>query len=234
MGSAVGDYDNDGDNDWFVSSIFDVTNAKIGNRLYRNHMGAFEDVSVAAGIDDGAWGWGACFIDFENDGDLDIYHTNGWPGGFAEDTSRAFVNMGDGTFVERAVELGIVDTEMGRGVVCADFDNDGDVDILLLHERATLWENETTGNNFLRIKLRGIPPNTEAVGARILLTSDFVTQLREIMVGSNFVSQNPTMQVFGLGASTEADVTIEWPDGQQTFVLGVAHGQTLEFAHPDL
>ncbi|TDJ34833.1 MAG: CRTAC1 family protein [Gammaproteobacteria bacterium] len=232
MGSAVGDYDNDGDNDWFVSSIFSVANAKIGNRLYRNHMGAFEDVSDAAGIQDGAWGWGSCFMDFENDGDLDIYHTNGWASSI--DASRAFVNSGDGTFVERAEELGIDDAEMGRGVICADFDNDGDVDIFLLHERATLWENQTTGNNYLRIKLRGAPPNTEAAGARILLTSNSITQLREIMVGSNFVSQNPTIQVFGLGTATEADVVIEWPDGQQTAVLGVAHGQTLEFEHPDL
>jgi len=244
MGSAVGDYDNDGDNDWFVSSIFSVTDAKItdakiGNRLYRNHMGAFEDVSDAAGIPDGAWGWGACFMDFENDGDLDIYHTNGWPAvlgfsDFATDTSRAFVNQGDGTFVEQAVEMGLEDTELGRGVVCADFDNDGDVDIFLLHERATLWKNETTGNNFLRIKLRGVPPNTEAVGARILLTSSSVTQRRDVMVGSNFVSQNPTIQVFGLGASTEADIAVEWPDGQQSMITGVAHGQTLVLEHPDL
>lgn len=229
MGSAVGDYDNDGDNDWFVSSISGANPR--GNRLYRNHMGAFEDVSDAAGIQAGGWGWGACFMDFENDGDLDIYHTNGWVG---PDTSKAFVNLGDGTFVEQAEEMGIDDTELGKGVVCADFDNDGDVDIFLLHESATLWENETTGNNFLRIKLRGLPPNTEAVGARIMLTSNSVTQMREIMVGSNFVSQNPTIQIFGLGTSTEADITIDWPDGQQTFVLGVAHGQTLEFAHPDL
>ena len=242
MGSAVGDYDNDGDLDWFVSSIYeDEDGGKVGNRLYRNHMGAFEDVSGAAGIEDGGWGWAVCALDLDNDGDLDIYHTNGWHDepdadtNYENDRSRAFVNSGDGTFVEQARELGIDDAEFGRGVVCADLDNDGDVDILQLHDTATLWENRTpdTGdNNYLRVKLHGLPPNTEAAGARIAVTIGTATQLREIMVGNNFLSQNPTVQIFGLGTSTAADIDIEWPDGEETTAANVSHGQTMEFFHP--
>ena len=84
MGSALGDYDFDGDLDWFVSSILTITEepplqiSTIGNRLYRNDAGLFVDVTDEAGVADGGWGWGSCFMDFENDGDLDIYHTNGW------------------------------------------------------------------------------------------------------------------------------------------------------------
>ena len=80
MGSAVGDYDNDGDLDWFVTSIFIGTqgNSGNGNRLYRNDGGQFVDVTDTVGVANGGWGWAACFVDLDNDGHLDLYHTNGW------------------------------------------------------------------------------------------------------------------------------------------------------------
>jgi len=248
MGTAVGDYDNDGDLDWFVTSILhpseeQVENAALshfGNRLYQNHQGVFSDVTDEAGVEDGGWGWGACFMDFENDGDLDIYHTNGWQEelptlmafpdfeGYQLDTSRAFVNQSDGTFVEQSVDLGLHDTEMGRGVVCADFDNDGDTDILLMANKPILWRNDESGNEYLKVRLIGTPPNTEAAGARIILSSENTSQIREISIGSNFLSQNPAIQLFGLGADTTADLTVSWPNGSETVMTNVASGQTLE------
>ena len=252
MGSAVADYDNDGDLDWFVTSIechqdSDCNGgllSKIGNRLYANQDGAFVDKTNEAGVASGGWGWGACFIDFENDGDLDIYHTNGWPltddlNEFMLDVSRAFVADGLGRFEDKAEELGLADTEQGRGVVCADFDNDGDVDILQLHRSAagaaTLWRNDNDSNNFLSVKLNGAMPNTQAAGARIKVTSGVTTQMREISIGSNFVSQNPTVQTFGLGSATQADVvTIQWPDGLISILTDVQAGQFITADHPDL
>lgn len=247
MGSAVGDYDNDGDLDWFVTSILYPSeerdlNAPLshyGNRLYQNQQGVFSDVTDDAGVSDGGWGWGACFIDFENDGDLDIYHTNGWQRnvlapefpffeGYRMDPSRAFVNGSDGTFDEQAQALGLSDTAMGRGVVCADFDNDGDTDILLMGDEPILWRNNASGNQYLKVRLVGSPPNTEASGARITLTSENTQQLREISIGSNFLSQNPAVQLFGLGADTSANITITWPDGSETGLIDVASDQTLE------
>ena len=248
MGTAVGDYDNDGDLDWFVTSILmpsddpmpDAILSQLGNRLYRNHQGVFSDVTDEAGVADGGWGWGACFMDFENDGDLDIYHTNGWQedvppvAGFSDfegyqlDTSRAFVNQSDGTFIEASAELGLHDTEMGRGVVCADFDNDGDTDILLLADKPILWRNDESGSEYLKVRLVGTPPNTEASGARIRLSSGNTTQIREISIGSNFLSQNPAVQLFGLGSDSTADLTVSWPDGSETVMTSVSSGQTLE------
>ncbi len=248
MGSAVGDYDNDGDLDWFVTSILYPSTEKpvkaslshYGNRLYRNHQGVFSDVTDETGVEDSGWGWGACFIDFENDGDLDIYHTNGWQKsilppddfpffeGYEMDQSRAFVNQGDGSFSERAEDLGLLDTEMGRGVVCADFDNDGDTDILLLADKPILWRNNASDNEYLKVRLIGRPPNTEASGARISLTSENTNQIREISIGSNFLSQNPAVQLFGLGSDTNADLTVSWPDGLETLMTGVSSGQTLQ------
>ena len=157
MGQAVGDYDGDGDLDWFVSSIWSTPDSlgrqtfTLGNRLYNNHGGLFSDATEVAGVRDGGWGWGSCFADFDNDGDLDIYHTNGWlepfePSNFHEDKSRFFHSHGDGTFTEEAEAARINDTELGHGIVCADFDDDGDVDIFQSHlnelNSATLWRND--------------------------------------------------------------------------------------------
>lgn len=247
MGSALGDYDGDGDLDWFVSSILatasDVPNhiSTIGNRLYRNDGGSFSDVTEIAGVADGGWGWGSCFLDFENDGDLDIYHTNGWSqadefGAFSNDSSRAFVSDGQGTFVEMASELGLDDTYSGRGVVCSDFDNDGDVDILQLHNgtaaSATLWRNDSEGNNYLAVKLRGEAPNTGAVGARIRIRSGGKDQMREVVHGSNYLSHNSTDQYFGLGGADRIEtLTVEWPDGGETRMEDLEANQRLTIDH---
>ena len=250
MGAAVGDYDDDGDLDWFVTSIWSREDDdgdqffELGNRLYNNVGGEFVDVTEAAGVHDGGWGWAACFADFDNDTDLDIYHTNGWiepfePDHFDMDVSRLFVAAGDGTFSEQADSAGIGDTERGYAAVCADFDNDGDIDVFQAHRNtdnaATLWRNDTTGNNYLRVRLVGTAPNTEAAGARIRATVGEKEMLREIVIGSNYTSQNPTVQVFGLGSATVVDrLVVEWPDGRETTQTGVASGQTLVLEHPDL
>ena len=245
MGSAFGDIDNDGDMDWFISSIYRDTGALVenGNRLYRNDNGVFVDITDAAGVEDGGWGWGACMIDLNNDGDLDIYHTNGWPiddiGDFTADTSRAFVANGDGTFDNDANALGLDDSDQGRGVVCADFDSDGDVDIFLWGNEGPnggrLFRNDLNENNYLTVKLRGLAPNTPAAGARIFATVGGVTQMREVTIGSNYVSQNPTEQYFGLGSAAQVDsLVIEWPDGLQSDLMIVPANQRLVVDHPNL
>ena len=248
MGSALGDYDGDGDLDWFVTSILSVADDDggrvftLGNRLYGNAFGEFFDVTEGAGVADGGWGWGACFADFDLDGDLDIYHTNGWPepfepSHFDTDTSRLFLSEGDGRFFDRAEAVGVADAEMGYGVVCADFDNDGDVDLFQTHRgednSATLWRNDAQDKNFLRVRLRGAAPNTQAAGARMRAVVGEQTQMREVMIGSNFTSQNPALQVFGLGAATRVErIEVEWPDGTTTTRRDVAAGQTVVFEYP--
>jgi hypothetical protein len=237
MGSALGDFDDDGDLDWFVTSIHAMPGNPEplynGNRFYRNDNGVFADATNSAGVVDGSWGWGACFLDFENDGDLDIYHTNGWGMEFQNDVSRAFLSNGNGRFTDAAAMLGLNDTDEGRGVICADFDGDGRVDILQLHRgspvSANLWRNDDrSGNNYLAVKLNGRSPNTEAAGARIFATVGTRTMMREIVIGNNFLSQNPSNQVFGLGAFTQVDeLRVEWPDGQMTNHGTVFAGQML-------
>ena len=141
MGAAVGDFDNDMDLDWFVSSIWAAAETTAfqrvgitGNRLYRNDGGGnFDDATEQSGVRNGSWGWGACFMDFNNDGYLDIFHVNGFglepfeAPEFFNDRSRLFVSNGDGTFSEVAIELELIDTGEGRGIVCFDYDKDGEI-----------------------------------------------------------------------------------------------------------
>jgi hypothetical protein len=195
MGCATGDYDNDGDLDWFVSSITDTNGppygnwGTTGNRLYRNDgAGFFSDATDEAGVRDGNWGWGACFVDFDNDGDLDLFHTKGFPATllftngtnpsvmarFYDQPARLFENRGDGTFTNVAADAGADDKGEGRAVVPFDYDNDGDVDLFIANNQVlsysgtnvvrepaspTLLRNDTPAtNNWLKVTLDGTPP----------------------------------------------------------------------------
>ncbi len=236
MGAAIGDFDNDGDFDWFVSSIN-------GNRLFENMGGASFRRNAASGIEPGGWGWGSCFADFNGDGWLDIYQTNGWEAGkdpsasnYVNDVSRLWMNGGDGTFTDAAEDSAISETDQGRGVVCDDFDNDGDVDALLLtvepNDAVYYWENQLGGVNTIKVRLRGKAPNTFAVGAIIELTISDTTQTRMVAVNSNFTSHNSTDQVFGMGSNERAGLRIVWPDGTETIRPDVLAGETLEITQP--
>ena len=237
MGSAVGDFDNDGDLDWFVSSIN-------GNRLYENNgTGVFSKGQPSLDVGDGGWGWGSCFADFNADGHLDIYQTNGWFEGsdpssspYVEDTSRLWISDGDGSFSDAAEASDMVDTEQGRGVICDDFNGDGDVDVLLLTTDANkagyLWENQLADANTLTVRLVGPALNTFGVGAVITVTSDGASQTRLVGANSNFVSHNSTDQYFGFGESA-ADVTVDvrWPDGTQTRLENVSVNSTFTVSY---
>ena len=255
MGSSVADFDNDGDLDWFVTSISlgDDPNGRptkgdnagfnlTGNRFYRNEgNGVFADMTDSSGVRKGYWGWASCAADFNNDGLLDIFHVNGMDdpntNAYLQDPSRLFINNGNGSFTEYSEPLGLVDRKSGRGVTCFDGDQDGDIDILVSNnnDSASLFRNDG-GNqfNFINISLRGAAPNTQALGARIYVSADGVTQLREIHNGSNFVSQNPAEQHFGLKNSTSIDsITVVWPDGTESVRNNIAAFQRITVDYPD-
>lgn len=185
MGSAVGDIDNDGDLDVFITSIRDFDTAEAnwgttGNRLLRNDGGGnFTDITTSAGVRDGYWGWGAEMADFDNDGDLDIYQVNGWPeqdhdspAQFNEKPALMFENIGANTFQEIAAASSSDDTGQGRCVSVFDYDNDGDQDIFIVNNSTlvdlgggtydlqagslVLLRNDTNNtNHWLDVKLDG-------------------------------------------------------------------------------
>ena len=255
MGAAIGDYDNDGDLDWFVSSIWDpnqVSEANwgvSGNRLYRNMGdGTFSDATDDAGVRQGYWGWGSSFMDFNNDGYLDIFQVNGFslpsgslvqPTEFVTDPSRMFVSNGDATFSEQSAALGVDDGGQGRGIVCFDYDRDGDIDIFVANNnQAPIMYRNDGGNqsHYLGVKLVGGGPNSEAIGAKVHLTVSGMTQMRELRAGSNYASQNPAEAHFGIGSATTVDeLRVVWPSGSVTTMLNLPGDQAITvFTEPNL
>ncbi|MEE2784360.1 MAG: FG-GAP-like repeat-containing protein [Pseudomonadota bacterium] len=237
MGAAVGDYDNDGDMDWFVTSIFSTNDndafAGTGNRLYNNDgTGTFTDDTMIAGVEDGGWGWGTCFADFNNDGHLDLFLVNGWfDDFFGDDPARLYLANGDGTFNEQATTTGLADRGQGRGVVCFDADRDGDLDLLINNSgenHLAYYRNESTlSNHYLAVKLASASTNHHAIGAWVrVITTDSI-QVREIRAGNNFASQNPAEAHFGLGEATQADIEVRWPDGSLSATTGVSADQLI-------
>ena len=236
MGAAFGDYDGDGDIDWFVAAIYDpdyrcdgVTCGwgTDGNRLYQN-QGArvFADRTDHAGVRDGGWGWGAAFFDPDNDGDLDLVMTNGVDFSndeaalFRGDATRLYRNDGDGTFTDVASEVGIADRGDGRGLLVFDYDDDGDEDVLVVqHEGRPLLYRNDGGNAraWLRVRLHGTRSNRDGVGARLLLRRGpgEVPLLRELRGGSDFLGQSEGVVHFGLGEHDGPidELRVIWPSG---------------------
>ena len=148
-----------------------------------------------------------------------------------------FVSNGSGIFTERGQELDVDDRGQGRGIACFDYDRDGDLDIFVANNSAApiLYRND--GGNagaYVAVKLIGPPPNTEALGARVIVRTGALRQIREIHSGSNYVSQDPAEAHFGVGSATLVDsLRIEWPNGAtNVFVnLPVNHLMTFEYGN---
>lgn len=274
MAGIVADFFNDGKLDWFVGSIYDPRGADFmgwgesGNRLYRNRSTSddllFEDVTGQAGdIADGAWSWGSCAADFNNDSFVDVFQVNGF-GHIPEDIPsneeqasirdfylektdsflrgippRLFINNGNGGFVESAEDWGLIYPSEGIGVACFDYDRDGDIDVVLVDQSNQLqfYENRTghgEGKRFLGVRLVGEAPNTDALGARVYVTTDTgaphhqQTMLRVSQANSNFNGQNLPDLHFGLGSAERIDeLRVEWPDGNQTCHTDISVNQFL-------
>ena len=256
MGTAVGDINNDGKLDWFITSIYSTVPlvnefwGTTGNRLYLNGgNGTFADITDLAGVRDGGWGWGAQMEDLNHDGRLDIVMVNGYPGPpinpfpmFQTDTLKIFMNNGGLSFSEQAETLGILDTDEGRGVAVVDFDRDGALDILVSNNNViaanrglTLYRGDPgaiTGT-WIEVELDGAAPNTRALGARITANAaGLPQQLRVMEAGNNYLSQAPARVRFGLGSAASVDLTVRWPDGTVVAYPGQAVNQRVVLAQP--
>jgi predicted small lipoprotein YifL len=250
MGSAVGDIDNDGDMDWYVTSIYKKENSSQqinqsesynGNRLYINDgEGNFRNSAVVKGVDDGGWAWAACFADFNNDGLIDIFHVNGWGQSgidytqYQDDISRFYLQQSDGTFIESAAVVKVNEVKQGRGISCNDFDRDGDIDIITSNNdgRASYLRNDLTpGHHYLTIQLDGNTPNTEALGAKIEVTSSTgLVQTKELRINTNFASMSAVEAHFGFAQDSEpVDIKVTWPNGIVIEFTNITVDQVLTF-----
>lgn len=213
-GSAWGDYDNDLDLDLYICSIR-------RNFLFRNDGGIFTDVTASSGVASGEQQYNVAWGDYDNDGDLDLVIPR-WPCSGASNC-LIFENQGDGTFRDVTSKVGLGDIRGGRDAAWADFDRDGDLDLYI---GQTLWENLSGNeNNWLRVRLQGNRSNRDGIGAKVFVTIDGSTQLREITAngGSQRIAH------FGLGQATKVDrVEIYWPSNSVSYLDSVPANQTLE------
>ncbi|MBT4496452.1 MAG: CRTAC1 family protein [Gemmatimonadetes bacterium] len=226
MGVAMGDYDNDKYPDLFITNFQWETNT-----LYRNlGDGSFVDETLVAGLADGSipfLSWGTQFSDLDNDGDRDVFISTGHLESDVEQyesttfaqRNQLYINDGKGRFEE---ETDVEGSAMGirkvsRGAAFGDYDNDGDVDILVTNiaDTPTLMRNDGSGyGNWLRIRLEGTRSNRSALGARVEVICGPLEQVEEVRSGSSFLSQNDLRLHFGLGSATRADrVRVFWPSG---------------------
>ena len=239
MGAAICDYDFDGDFDWFVSSIYEPSFGASGNRFYRNEDGVgnvFEDVTTATGTREGYWGWAVSCQDFDNDGDVDLFHANGYDNTLAQnDPNRLFVSDGAGVFTEESVARNIDAPGRSVGVVSFDYDRDGDLDIFVTYNQAApkLFRNDGLSQNWLTVKLDGLAPNTESIGSRVIATVGSTNMAREIRAGNNFVSQDPAEAHFGLASAAVVDtLEVQWFSGGTTTFTNVPANQVLTIVEP--
>lgn len=236
MGATLGDFDGDGDLDWFVTSIGGEGNT--GNRLFA-YAGdrTFVDVTDDADVREGGWGWGTSFFDRDNDADLDLVMTNGWYGSlFVKDPMLAWTNDGTGAMTEEAAALGLVDDDQGRGLVVFDADDDGDLEVLVINNASVprFFRNETVDTgHWLRIRTPGTTSNRDGIGAKVTVRTD-VEQVQEIGSLTHYLGHAPREAHFGLGSATTASVEVYWPASGRTVVLeDVAVDRVLVIEEPD-
>ena len=145
---------------------------------------------------------------------------------FEDSVTSVWLNGGPKGFLQARTAVGINKKGQGRGLVCADFDNDGDIDILTVNQGSapTLWRNDNvaTVRNWLEIDLKGRVPNTKALGAKVIVRSASLTQIREVQAGSSYLSQAPARLHFGLGADESAEVTVIWPNRERSVLTAKA------------
>jgi len=216
MHGSLGDVDGDGHSDILVTDL------RYGS-LYRNlGDGRFTDIILASGAVVGLRGveaWGAGLHDFDNDGDVDLFSANGAAETLVEKSPTLMLNDGTGRFVRVGGEAGayFADKRSGRGAAFGDYDNDGDIDIVVNHvdleAKATLLRNDTAnGHHWFGVRLEPTRGAPEPIGALVRLTAGGRTQVRVYQPTQSYLSQNDPRLHFGLGRDTRVEtLEIQWP-----------------------
>ncbi|MGQ9574675.1 MAG: CRTAC1 family protein [Thermoguttaceae bacterium] len=234
MGPDAGDVNRDG---WLDLYIPDMDYGC----LLINHRDHFEDRTTPVGlavISGQYTGWGGLLLDYDNDGYLDVYVANGDPHKeFGEEDVLAR-NDGTGNFIDVAARSGpyFHQKYVGRGSTCGDFDNDGDLDLLVnnLNGPAKLLRNDGGNRNHWLTVVAKLPnKRSDALGARVSVTAGSLTQIRDLIPVRGYLSQADPRLHFGLGSAAKADrVEIRWPNGQTTLLKDVPANQFLTVVQP--
>jgi hypothetical protein len=242
MGLGVGDYDLDGNLDVFKTHFSNDASGLFHNDGKAN----FDDVSMAArlGVETRYICWGAGMEDLDNDGYPDLFMVTGsvYPEvekklpQYPDRGPRViFRNLGNGTFEELqdAAGTGIIARHSSRGCAFGDFDNDGDLDILIMNQNdvPSLLRNDVIlKNHWLKLKLIGTKSNCSAIGARVLVRYGNKVQAKEVLSQSSYLSANDPRLHFGLGAESVSEVSIRWPSGLHQTLKAVPIDQLVTIA----
>jgi enediyne biosynthesis protein E4 len=235
MGADAGDVNGDGLPDLVVTNF-----SHDYNTLYENGpAGVFTDRSYAAGIAATAGpylGWGVKFVDMDNDGRLDLFVANGhvYPevdrhglGTRYHQPNQLFINEGK-RFRHASAEVGggLLLEKSSRGAAFGDYDNDGDVDVLVvnMNDRPTLLRNDTPrAAHWITLRLVGVKSNRDAIGARVRIEAGGRRQSTEVRGDGSYLSHSDTRAHFGLGTATRVDrIDIRWPSGLVESAAGLA------------
>lgn len=241
MGVDVADFDNSGTPGVAITN-FD--NEMIG--LYRMSGKSFEDIAPQSGVgiaSRNSLGFGCAFLDVNLDGWLDFIVANGHIDetvrnirgnvGYAQ-PPQLFLNGGKGTFRDVAAEVGtdFDQPKVGRGLAYADFDRDGDIDLLLTTNNgpAHLYRNDQqTGNRSIRFRLVGTKSNRDGIGASVRVFAGGIAQSRLVKGGSSYLSQSELPVTFGLEKRQAIDrLVIDWPSGRTEEYKNLAAGRCYE------
>jgi len=236
MGIAVGDYNHTGLPSLYITNFADEYNTLYSNKGKYD----FRDLSYDSGVALASlpWvKWGTAFADFDNDTWLDLISVNGqvYPqvdtlpsGARYRQPKNLFMNMGGGQFCDASAQAGaaLKEPRVSRGVAVADFDNDGNVDVIVedLDGVPMLLHNQgIPGRHWVSFELAGTKSNRLAIGARLKIVAGGVTQTEEVRSGGGYLSQHDLRVHFGLGAATKIDsLEIRWPSGKVETVTGLA------------
>ena len=254
MGVGIGDYDGDGLLDVFKTNFSGDTSTLYRNLGVKSGLLSFDDVTFTAGIGVNTrfLGWGCGFVDFDNDGWLDIFLVNGHVYPEVEKlTTEAgypqrkvlYQNQRNGSFKDITEKIGgpLIEPTASRGCAFGDFDNDGDVDVAInpVNDYPVLLRTDSaTNNNWISIKLIGVKSNRNGVGARIKVvtapravasgSNSERTQIDEVRSGGSYYSQNDLRVHFGLGKAEKArTIEVRWPSGAVDALNDVAAGQVV-------
>ena len=241
MGTTFGDWNNDG---WFDLTVTNY--AQQTNTLYHNDAdGFFTDATTTTKTAQRTYpylGWATAFIDYDNDGYQDLFVANGHlhenlaelgQEGTYGQRNLLFRNNSNGTFTEISETLGpgMKLTDVSRGATFADYDLDGDIDIVVTNSNTAprLLRNDG-GNrkNWLQIRLTATNGSTDAIGARVKITTGTLTQTREVRSGDGYLSQQDLTLHFGIGDSEQVDsIEVQWQTGAKQLIGSVPANQVL-------
>ena len=244
MGTAIGDYNGDGLLDYYISNIkagffmvnqgkgkpFVNLNERVGVRINRimDSVGSYMPVSC-----------GANFGDFDNDTDLDLFVSNGCLNPIVEPNPDFYFENINGRYANHSVQSNLNNSGIGRGSLTFDYDNDGDLDILIVNQTpvdsfpgapgALLYRNDSAKGNWIKVALFGIDNDKNGIGSRVEVIIGDKKMIREIDGGSSHSSQNSVIAHFGLGKADHIDtIRVKWLGGKEQVLINQKANQLIK------